>query len=352
MVYVINKHGKPLMPCSNARARQLLRQGKAKIVKRDIFTIQLLHGSSGYRQDVTLGIDAGSKHVGLSASTGKREVSSGEARSRDGRHEVACGQEGTREGTEKPQDPLPQGEAWWPCRGQEERVVAARRETGDAIAPGHRVGPGKGPSGHPGGDGWGARPIIRRDIEERPENRYWCEASGVIEYLFRKYGGDNIPSSLAHELLGDKEINIVDEYHYERKIGKRKVPCTKTIFGFKDEGIFNRVVEHQRQRLKDTVEYTISLMDEINEATEDEAKKAENEAILACRIIASISDEMDEKRCSDLIPEQVSYLEQSVKALERHPDYRNAEKAISLGRFMLDSYSVLTLRKFNGNGWS
>ena len=33
-VYVINKHGEPLMPCKPRKARLLLRDGKAKVVKR------------------------------------------------------------------------------------------------------------------------------------------------------------------------------------------------------------------------------------------------------------------------------------------------------------------------------
>ena len=49
-VYVINKHGRPLMPCSPATARHLLDDGKAKVKKRTPFTIQLLFGSSGYTQ--------------------------------------------------------------------------------------------------------------------------------------------------------------------------------------------------------------------------------------------------------------------------------------------------------------
>jgi hypothetical protein len=72
LVYVINKHGKPLMPCKPRKARLLLRQGKAKIVKRTPFTIQLLYGSSGYKQPVNLGVDAGYKHIGLSATTDKK----------------------------------------------------------------------------------------------------------------------------------------------------------------------------------------------------------------------------------------------------------------------------------------
>ena len=74
VVYVLNKHGKPLMPCSPCKARKLLRQGKAKVKRTEPFTIQLLYGSSGYTQDITLGIDAGSRHIGVSATTKKKEL--------------------------------------------------------------------------------------------------------------------------------------------------------------------------------------------------------------------------------------------------------------------------------------
>lgn len=76
--YVLNKRGEPLMPCSPGKARILLKQQKACVVKRTPFTIKLLHGSAGYKQLITLGVDAGSKHVGLSASTEKRELYSEE----------------------------------------------------------------------------------------------------------------------------------------------------------------------------------------------------------------------------------------------------------------------------------
>jgi hypothetical protein len=67
LAFVLNKDGKPLMPCSPAKARHLLKAGKAKVVRRDPFTIKLLHGSSGYRQEVVAGMDAGSKKIGCAA---------------------------------------------------------------------------------------------------------------------------------------------------------------------------------------------------------------------------------------------------------------------------------------------
>jgi len=64
MVYVINKDGKPLMPCSPVIARLLLKQGKAKCIKRCPFTIKLLYQTTSYTQPLTLGIDTGSGKIG------------------------------------------------------------------------------------------------------------------------------------------------------------------------------------------------------------------------------------------------------------------------------------------------
>lgn len=70
MVYVLSKTGQPLMPTENhAKVRILLKQGKAKVVNKCPFTIQLLYSSTNYTQKVTLGVDSGSKHIGLSATT-------------------------------------------------------------------------------------------------------------------------------------------------------------------------------------------------------------------------------------------------------------------------------------------
>ena len=74
-VYVLSKDGKPLMPTKRlGKVRHLLKDGKAKVVKRTPFTIQLLYDSKEFVQDVSLGVDAGSKVVGLSATTKKEEL--------------------------------------------------------------------------------------------------------------------------------------------------------------------------------------------------------------------------------------------------------------------------------------
>ncbi|MDP9750332.1 RNA-guided endonuclease IscB [Thermoanaerobacter pentosaceus] len=75
MVYVISKGGKPLMPTKrHGKVRRLLKQGLAKVVRRDPFTIQLLYNTTTYTQLITTGEDIGSKTVGISAITENQEL--------------------------------------------------------------------------------------------------------------------------------------------------------------------------------------------------------------------------------------------------------------------------------------
>jgi hypothetical protein len=75
MVYVLNSEGKPLMPTQrHGKIRRLLRDGKAKVVRRCPFTIQLLYTTTNYTQPITLGVDAGSKTIGISAVTDTKEL--------------------------------------------------------------------------------------------------------------------------------------------------------------------------------------------------------------------------------------------------------------------------------------
>ena len=78
IVYVINKHGRPLMPTKPSKARKLLKNKKAKIVSYKPFTIQLIYGSTGYTQNVDLGVDLGAKHVGVAIVSEGKVLDKGE----------------------------------------------------------------------------------------------------------------------------------------------------------------------------------------------------------------------------------------------------------------------------------
>ena len=75
LVYVQNKDGQPLMPTSRCdKVRRLLGNGKAKVIRRCPFTIRLLYAAGDIVQPVDLGIDAGSKTIGVSACADDREL--------------------------------------------------------------------------------------------------------------------------------------------------------------------------------------------------------------------------------------------------------------------------------------
>lgn len=72
-VPVISKTGKPLMPCHPARARELVRKGRAvRRFRKGFFCIQLLDREEGAVQPVACGIDPGSKFEGLTVKTAGR----------------------------------------------------------------------------------------------------------------------------------------------------------------------------------------------------------------------------------------------------------------------------------------
>ncbi|MBO7607780.1 MAG: HNH endonuclease [Paludibacteraceae bacterium] len=79
VVYVLDKEGRPLMPTSrNRKVRMMLKEGLCHVERKIPFTIRLDYETTGFTQDVTLGVDTGTRHIGLSASTSEKELFSAE----------------------------------------------------------------------------------------------------------------------------------------------------------------------------------------------------------------------------------------------------------------------------------
>lgn len=74
LVYVISKDGQPLMPISRCgKVRRLLKTKKAKVVRREPFTIRLLYEpETDVVQECYCGVDTGSKHVGVAVVSNDR----------------------------------------------------------------------------------------------------------------------------------------------------------------------------------------------------------------------------------------------------------------------------------------
>lgn len=67
LVYVLKQNGQPFMPTSRfGKVRRLLKEGKAKVVRREPFTIKLLYEpETDVVQECYCGVDTGSKHIGV-----------------------------------------------------------------------------------------------------------------------------------------------------------------------------------------------------------------------------------------------------------------------------------------------
>jgi 5-methylcytosine-specific restriction endonuclease McrA len=64
-VLVVDKNRNPLMPCNPARARELIKKGKAKVLRHYPFTIILLERENGNLQESQIKFDTGAKVSGI-----------------------------------------------------------------------------------------------------------------------------------------------------------------------------------------------------------------------------------------------------------------------------------------------
>ena len=75
MVYVLNKGGRPLMPTDrHGKVKHLLKSGKAKVIKKCLFTIKLLYENTNHTQNLTLGVDTGSGTIGAAVSKNNGDI--------------------------------------------------------------------------------------------------------------------------------------------------------------------------------------------------------------------------------------------------------------------------------------
>lgn len=67
LVYVLKQNGQPFMPTERfGKVRRLLKEGKAKVVRREPFTIRLLYEpETDVVQECYCGVDTGSRHIGI-----------------------------------------------------------------------------------------------------------------------------------------------------------------------------------------------------------------------------------------------------------------------------------------------
>lgn len=87
-VFVRNLRGQALMPCTQRKARLLLKQKKAKIIGYRPFTIQLTYATGEAKQEIHVGIDEGAKHIGIAITSKNKVLAKGEVELRQDVHSL------------------------------------------------------------------------------------------------------------------------------------------------------------------------------------------------------------------------------------------------------------------------
>ena len=82
-VFVLSQEGKPLMPTTPRRARVWLKARRARLVRQDPFTIRLRFATKAHVQPAKVGVDTGSRCVGIAATSRGEVVFQAEVHLRD-----------------------------------------------------------------------------------------------------------------------------------------------------------------------------------------------------------------------------------------------------------------------------
>ena len=109
--------------------------------------------------------------------------------------------------------------------------------------------------------------IIEFDAQH-PLEFYWCECSDKIYFMMEKAGAIKIRSEFV-QLYINKEVKIIDDYHYERLLADGKT-VTKTIFGFNRKETFDEVYQQCKdeidKKLKECEDAANEELSKINES--------------------------------------------------------------------------------------
>lgn len=195
------------------------------------------------------------------------------------------------------------------------------------------------------------RSIIKEDIENF-QKYHWVEVSYPLEKWFKEMNGNPIPSSLAHKLLHKSKSKIIelgDGVHYKRAIGNTNEMVTKAIYGFKDETIYNRVVNNLENycnfNIYDKFKGYVNSLPKINEDIEYIDNHPNKDVALAMEIIIQIGN-VWEDGIRELTPSMKEYLIASLTILNRTDKNKQINALIKNGNYYLNHMEVLECHNY------
>ena len=174
-----------------------------------------------------------------------------------------------------------------------------------------------------------------------PNIFYWVEASGAIELLFKKYNGYPIPNVFVKEIINTPgEITLCEDgVHYKRKIGLGNEVFEKMIFGFRDEGILEKIKTEfeDYEDFRKEINESLVFLDKVKEAFE---------------VVNFFVEANEEQGLEDLFQDWYDSISQAISILKEYKYYfgkksENLDWAIKRGRLLLNKMPVIRVHTFN-----
>lgn len=154
--------------------------------------------------------------------------------------------------------------------------------------------------------------IIKKNIQEY-SSLVWCEVSGAIEHLYKKYNGYPIPNAFVATILNKPETEIKlsdDGFHYSRIIGESKKEIEKVIFGFPSKEYMDKFI-HDQKYLEERKMFNLSKK-------VLESRNTSDDLAYASSFVEQLSDLTDEKRIIEMSPQLSAVLDESIEVLKKH----------------------------------
>lgn len=184
--------------------------------------------------------------------------------------------------------------------------------------------------------------IVQDDIEPY-DNWYWVEASGFIETLFKRFGGNPIPNYLANEFLrvnSDKLSLDADGIHYTRAVGNAKVQKRKMIFGFKDKALAEKAC------------LSVANYNDFKLNT-NKLFESDSDIDVACQIIRQIFEFHDEWDCNEMLPVWFNQIKLAIEKVQKklNSNISNEDKLMLTGvlkraKTCIAEMPKITVKKF------
>lgn len=180
---------------------------------------------------------------------------------------------------------------------------------------------------------------------------HWCEVSKPLEYYFREYNGNPVPSKFAYRMLHKRESEIipVDIVHYKRLLNHDY--HIKCIYGFNSQKNYNKLMSTLEEYCEfksydEFKNYVNNGLPDLLEGLAYQDNDNNDNVALAMETIIQIDNFTSESGFDMITPHMKQYIESAIDILENNKKSGYIETLIDIGKQIL-KLDIIELHTYN-----